>query len=158
MRRFRLLLVAATLSLTGCLNKLLDVPLPPDDPSNPATETFDASTGVDISKMSKTEHGVYYFDTTVGSGAQLTNKRIVSLLYIGYLKNGAIFDRANATTPRGLDLNVTLGGFSEGMLGMRIGGQRKMVIPSALAFGNSQQPGVPPNSTLIFDVQLIDIP
>jgi FKBP-type peptidyl-prolyl cis-trans isomerase FkpA len=152
-RAFPLILVA--LVLGACLN----VNEPDEIPSDPATETYAPVTGVDISKMSKTELGVYYKDVVVGDGAQLTQRRPVTITFVGYLRTGDIFDRA--PSPRVYDLN-SLGviGVADGMIGMRIGGTRKLVIPSNLAFGARGQPGlgVPSNSTVIYDITLLELP
>src|SRR5262245_31957528 len=91
-------LVLVALAVGACLN----VNEPEEIPSDPATETYAPVTGVDISKMSKTQLGVYYKDVTVGDGAQLTDRRAVTITFVGYLRTGDIFDRA--PSPRVYDL------------------------------------------------------
>jgi len=148
-------LVLVVLAVGACLN----VNEPEEIPSDPATETYAPVTGVDISKMSKTQLGVYYKDVTVGDGAQLTDRRAVTITFVGYLRTGDIFDRA--PSPRVYDLaSIGIIGVADGMIGMRIGGTRKVVIPSTLAFGARGQPGlgVPPNSTVIYDISLLELP
>jgi FKBP-type peptidyl-prolyl cis-trans isomerase len=148
-------LLLAALLLGACL----DVNEPEEAPSDPAAETYAPVTGVDISKMSKTELGVYYQDITVGDGAQVTTRRPVTIVFVGYLRTGDIFDRA--TSPRVYDLaGISVIGVADGMMGMRVGGTRKLVIPSNLAFGARGQPGlgVPPNSTVIYDITLLELP
>ena len=148
-----LLLVA--LALGACLN----VNEPEEIPSDPASETYAPVTGVDISKMSKTDLGVYYRDIVVGDGPQLTARRPVTITFVGDLTSGNIFDRA--PSPRVYDLAaISVIGFADGMIGMRVGGTRKVVIPSNLAFGARGQPGlgVPSNATVIYDVVLLELP
>ncbi len=154
MRREILLLGAA---LTSACVDLSTKPLP-DNPSDPATETFAPATGVDISKMTKTATGVYYLDTQVGAGDSLTTLRLVELNFVGRLANGMIFDETTAA--RVFDLNAIVRGLSEGMLGMRLGGSRKVVVPSARAYGASGLPsfGIPGNATLVYDVTIYSFP
>src|SRR5678815_251852 len=81
-----LLLVLATFSLSACdLNTH-----PEDHPTDPATETFSSLLNVDISKMQKTEHGVYYRDITLGTGATLTTATTITMSYGEFVKTGAI--------------------------------------------------------------------
>lgn len=138
------------LALAACLN----VTEPADNPTDPAKESFDASTGVDISKMTKTANGVYYLDTTVGSGDLLTDQLSVDVDYSAYLKNGLVFDFGSGVP---ISLDRVVPGLREGMTGMRVGGVRKIVVPSALGYRNQPQGGVPPNSTLVFDIRLLII-
>jgi FKBP-type peptidyl-prolyl cis-trans isomerase len=151
----RAFLVLGTALLGACLN----VAEPPDEPTDPATESFAAATGVDITAMTKTASGVYYQDIEGGNGAAVSNTdQWVSISYVGYLKSGYIFDRG--TNPTAIRLGSGIVGFAEGMQGMKIGGVRKIVIPSQRAYGQFGLPayGIPPNSTLIYDVRLYDLP
>jgi FKBP-type peptidyl-prolyl cis-trans isomerase len=150
----RAFLLAGIAILSACL----DVAEPPDEPTDPATETFASNTGVDIPTMTKTATGVYYKDLNVGQGATVSGDQFVSITYIGFLKNGYVFDRA--TQPTAIKLGQGIVGFMEGMQGMKVGGTRKIVIPSQRAYGQFGFPayGIPPNSTLIYDVQLLDVP
>jgi FKBP-type peptidyl-prolyl cis-trans isomerase len=161
MRRYlnRSLLAAAVVFVAGCN---LDVPAPggSSSPSDPATETFNLNfkgVPVDVSKMKKTVAGDYYQDVTVGSGAALTfglgQQAFLSLK--GYLKSGFAFAQAvNQLTVLG---NLPPG-LVDGMAGMNEGGERIIVVPSALGYGPVPQPSIPPNSTLVFDVIINQIP
>ena len=150
----RSLLAAAVVLAAGCN---LDVAQPVNDPSDPSTETFNPSLKIDIATMQKTAAGDYYKDVTVGSGATLTlglgTQAILS--FVGFLKTGAGF----AQTLNTLTFIGNLPpGLQDGIAGMREGGERIIVIPSALGYGPVAQPGIPPNSTLVFDVILNQIP
>ena len=149
MRRL-LLLFAGTMALGACL----DVAQPVDDPSDPATEVFDASLGVNIAQMTRSPAGAYYKDIVVGTGAQLGTQVNVFLTYNGFLKNGVLFGQA-INEPD--DLQRVPAGLHDAMIGMREGGERLIVIPSALGYGASGNAGIPPNSTLVFDVRLESI-
>lgn len=144
-----------TLLLVGCN---LDVPMPEDNPSDPTKEAFAASLNIDIATMQKTALGTYYKDISVGTGATLTSRRPVLVDYAAFLRNGARIDQG-LSSPIDLTLGNSITGFGDGMLGMKVGGERVLVIPSALAYGNRNDiPEIPPNSTLIFDVKLTTIP
>ena len=108
--------------------------------------------------MQKTTLGTYYKDITVGSGPTLTTRRPVLVDYAAFLRNGARIDQG-LSAPVDLTLGNSITGFGDGMLGMNVGGERILVIPSNLAYGNRNDiPNIPPNSTLIFDVKLSTIP
>ena len=150
-----LILVAAALSLSGCN---LDVPPPTGgntEPSDPAKETFAAELGIDISKMTKTDAGTYYKDVTVGTGATLTGNTVIVVSYLGLLKTGAQFAGVFQQT---VVMTALVGGLQDAMRGMKVGGERIIVVPSALGFGPAFFGAVPPNSTLIYDVKLDQIP
>jgi FKBP-type peptidyl-prolyl cis-trans isomerase len=139
--------------LGGCN---LDVGQPENNPSNPATETFAAALNIDIASMQKTTAGTYYKDVKVGTGATLgiSATGFVVVSYVGLLKNGAAFAQALNQL---MGLNSLPPGMLDGIGGapaMREGGERVIVVPSALGYGNVAVPGVPPNSTLVFDVIL----
>lgn len=147
-----LVAVVAAIALTSCLN--LNVDQPTDQPSDPATETFDPSLNINISTMQRTPSGVYYKDGPLGSGTPLTGLGTVVVTFVAYLKNAVVFQQ-------GVGVQTTLAneilGLREGLQGMRPGGERLLVIPSALAFGSSSG-SVPPNSTVIYDIILVSIP
>jgi FKBP-type peptidyl-prolyl cis-trans isomerase FkpA len=126
-------------------------------PSDPATETFASSLNVNISQMTKTANGTYYKDIVIGDGATLAGLPTVMISYGGFLKNGTVFDQGTIGAP-GYPLSGLVFGMQEGMQGMRVHGERLIVIPSALGYGNTQGLPVPPNSTIIFDVRLDQLP
>ena len=155
MRRIPALVGA--LSLSACLNLNVDQPTTaPNNPSDPATETFASSLHIDLSKMEKTSSGVYYQDLKPGTGDSLSTQGNVTVSYLVFLKNAALIaQQVNLTE----NLSVEPQGFRDGVAGMRVGGERLLVIPSALGFGpRTDVPGVPPNSTLVYDVILGLIP
>ena len=106
-------------------------------------------------------------DVTVGTGAVATPGSVVSVLYVGALADGTVFDSsaAHGNTP----LEFTLGaqglipGFQIGVNGMRVGGERKIAIPPELGYGMqdvkdaSGKVIIPANSTIIFDVKLVKV-
>lgn len=110
-------------------------------------------------------NGLKYTDTKAGDGAAARAGNKVSVHYTGWLYNngtkGAKFD---SSVDRGQPFQFTLGahqviaGWDEGVAGMKVGGKRTLIIPPELGYGARGAGGViPPNATLIFDVELLDI-
>jgi FKBP-type peptidyl-prolyl cis-trans isomerase FkpA len=127
-------------------------------PSDPTTEEFAPSLNVNIATMTRHPSGVWYRDDVVGDGAEVTDASdTIVVNYAGFLKDGDLFDSGtNVTFPRG----GLVEGFQNGVLGMKVGGTRKLVIPSELGYGGVSQKDpqgqitIPRQSTLIFDVTL----
>jgi FKBP-type peptidyl-prolyl cis-trans isomerase FkpA len=101
-------------------------------------------------------------DLVVGTGTEATIGRRVTVQYTGWLysttapdNKGSQFDSNTITVPQ-LGTGV-IQGFSQGIVGMRVGGRRRVVIPPALGYGNQIQNGIPANSTLLFEIALIDV-
>ena len=104
--------------------------------------------------------GLKYIDQSVGKGPLPKAGQTVSVHYVGKLTNGKVFDSSRA---RNEPITFTLGvgqvikGWDEGVAGMKVGGRRTLVIPPGLGYGARGAGGViPPNATLIFDVELLD--
>jgi FKBP-type peptidyl-prolyl cis-trans isomerase FkpA len=135
----------------------------PDIPSNPAVENYAAVTGVNIAQMTKRNDNLYVQDIVVGTGAEATTGRPIDMRYTGWLTNGNVFD-SNVNNGRPV-LTFTLGvgqvipGWDQGVAGMRVGGKRKLVIGSDLAYRNRSPDTrvIPQNATLVFDVELIAV-
>ena len=144
MRRF--LLALAVVALSGC-DLSTDVA---DEPTNPATETFASQLQVNIATMTKTTAGTYYKDLKVGDGAEVAGAPAVVISYQVFLKDATLISSVTAVTQQ---LGSLIPGLRDAMQGMRPGGERLIVVPSAMGYGNSTTvPGVPPNSTLVFDL------
>ena len=98
---------------------------------------------------------------TKGEGAETKAGDTLSVHYIGTLENGTKFDSSVDTgTPFEFELGAgqVIVGWDQGMLGMKVGEKRKLTIPPELAYGEqSPGPDIPPNSTLIFEVELLEI-
>jgi FKBP-type peptidyl-prolyl cis-trans isomerase len=150
----------SALCLTTCFLLAACLPAPEHcdaRPSNPATETFAPSLSVDLTTMQKTQLGDYIKDLVVGSGQNLSTLANVQIHYQAWLVDGTQIDDFSATTVTlSLQTQATLG-LADGMLGMNVGGQRLIVSPSNLALGACQNGTVPPNSTIIYKVELLAI-
>lgn len=110
-------------------------------------------------QMTTTTSGLQFTDEVVGSGDVATPGQTVSVHYTGWLTNGSKFD---SSKDRGQPFQFKLGagqvirGWDEGVAGMKIGGKRKLVIPAELGYGSRGAAGaIPPDSTLIFEVELL---
>lgn len=115
--------------------------------------------------MNTTPSGLQYEDTTVGDGAAAVAGQHVSVHYTGWLytneTKGAKFDSSkDRGDPFGFDLGrgQVIRGWDEGVQGMKVGGKRTLVIPPELGYGARGAGGViPPNATLLFDVELLAV-
>jgi FKBP-type peptidyl-prolyl cis-trans isomerase FkpA len=115
--------------------------------------------------MITTPSGLQYEDTTVGSGAEASKGQNVRVHYTGWLYNdgtqGAKFDSSrdrNDPFEFSLGAGMVIKGWDEGVAGMKVGGQRTLIIPAQLGYGARGAGGViPPNATLKFDVELLGV-
>ena len=108
-----------------------------------------------------TDSGLKFEELTVGEGATAQAGQRVSVHYSGWLEDGTLFD-SSKTRNQPFDFNLGAGqvirGWDEGVAGMQVGGSRKLTIPSQLGYGAAGAGGViPPNATLIFEVELLDV-
>ena len=108
-----------------------------------------------------TASGLVYVDTVVGEGAEAKAGQQVIVHYTGWLTNGSKFDSSkdrNDPFEFSLGMRQVIGGWDEGVQGMKIGGTRKLTIPPQLGYGARGAGGViPPNATLVFEVELLAI-
>jgi FKBP-type peptidyl-prolyl cis-trans isomerase len=110
-------------------------------------------------------NGLKYTDTKTGDGATATPGNKVSVHYTGWLyNNGAKGSKFDSSVDRGQPFQFTLGahqviaGWDEGVAGMKVGGKRTLIIPPELGYGARGAGGViPPNATLMFDVELLGV-
>jgi FKBP-type peptidyl-prolyl cis-trans isomerase FkpA len=105
-------------------------------------------------------------DLVTGSGTVATTGRFLTVHYTGWLysasgtdNKGTQFDSSVGTNPYGftLGLGSVIRGWDLGLVGMRVGGQRRLVIPPDLAYGAAGRGSIPPNATLVFDVELVNV-
>jgi FKBP-type peptidyl-prolyl cis-trans isomerase FkpA len=114
---------------------------------------------VDLNRMDRRAGGLHVHDIAVGEGAAADSGQVVVVHYTGWLPDGTQFD---SSRDRGEPFETVIGqgavirGWDEGIPGMRPGGRRQLVIPPDMAYGPGGRGPIPPNATLIFDVELIE--
>jgi FKBP-type peptidyl-prolyl cis-trans isomerase FkpA len=105
-------------------------------------------------------------DVTAGTGTQATNGRTLTVNYTGWVystsapdHHGSQFDSSIGKQPYSFTLGIgsVIAGWDQGLVGMRVGGRRTLVIPPSLGYGNRATGSIPANSTLVFDVELLDV-
>lgn len=150
-RTFRFATLALAVTLVACGG---DSTAPQG--SDPATETFASSLGVNIASMTKLSDALYVQDQVVGTGATVANGQTLTVIYTGWLTNGTQFDSDVGKQAFQFPLGVhqVISGWDQGLVGMRVGGKRLLVIGSALGYGTGGNVGIPPNATLVFVVQV----
>jgi FKBP-type peptidyl-prolyl cis-trans isomerase len=120
-----------------------------------------ADLGVDTAAMTTTPTGLKIQDVRVGQGAEAKPGSTAVVHYTGWLTDGKKFD---SSRDRGTPFDFRIGagqvipGWDQGVAGMKVGGQRKLVIPADLGYGAAGAPPViPPGATLVFDVELLEV-
>lgn len=125
----------------------------------PITMTEDQTQNPPLPEELPTELAVS--DTVVGTGAEAQQGSTVSVLYTGMLPDGTVFDASSRHGNQ--PFSFTLGGgqviqgWDQGLTGMKEGGKRRLIIPPSMGYGSQDLGVIPPNSTLIFDVELLEV-
>ena len=124
-------------------------------------KTASAPATVNAADYVTTTSGLKYYDFAVGDGAAPTAGQEVSVHYTGWLVDGTKFD---SSLDRGelfafaIGRGQVIAGWDEGVMSMKVGGKRQLVIPPALGYGARGAGGViPPNATLVFEVELVGV-
>jgi peptidylprolyl isomerase/FKBP-type peptidyl-prolyl cis-trans isomerase FkpA len=104
--------------------------------------------------------GLQIEELVVGGGREARQGDVVEVHYTGWLTDGRRFDSSVGRGPFSFDLGAgqVIQGWDRGVAGMKVGGKRKLTIPPELGYGSRGFPGViPPQSTLVFEVELLDV-
>ena len=110
------------------------------------------------SGIKTTESGLQMETVKEGTGAAPTDNDMVKVHYTGTLINGDKFDSSrDRNEPAEFPVRGVIPGWTEALKLMKVGGQSKLAIPAKLAYGPAGRPGIPPNSTLLFDVELLEV-
>ncbi|OOZ41316.1 peptidylprolyl isomerase [Solemya pervernicosa gill symbiont] len=109
-----------------------------------------------------TDSGLQYEEITIGEGTEATGRGQTAVVhYTGWLEDGTKFDSSvdrNDPFSFPMACGYVIKGWDEGVVGMKVGGKRKLTVPSNLGYGENGAGGViPPNATLIFEVELLEV-
>lgn len=155
--RSLLTVLTASVALVACSSSDVGSPSGPSDPS---TEQFASSLGINLGQMTEVATRLFVQDLTAGTGAQAASGNRLRVRYTGWLRNGRVFDsNANGGNPFEFNLGrgEVISGWDVGLAGMRVGGKRRLVFSSQYGYGPTGSGPIPPNATLIFDVELIAV-
>lgn len=119
-------------------------------------ETF----ATDSAKITTMDNGLQIQDETIGTGTEAVAGKSVTVNYVGTLTDGTTFDSSysrNQPFTFNLGAGEVIRGWDQGVAGMKVGGKRKLTIPPSLGYGSQAVGSIPPNSTLIFEVELLKV-
>jgi FKBP-type peptidyl-prolyl cis-trans isomerase FkpA len=117
--------------------------------------SFAPSLGVHLDAMTRRPSGLYVQDLVSGTGAVAIRGRAVVVRYTGWLPSGKQFDSGEITVTLGS--NKTIRAWEDGLLGMRVGGKRRLVVPPSMGYGASGAGDIPPNSVLVFEMEMTGV-
>ncbi|UCD25878.1 MAG: FKBP-type peptidyl-prolyl cis-trans isomerase [Gemmatimonadota bacterium] len=113
-----------------------------------------------MESMTNLPSGLAYQDIVVGEGEEAVAGKEAVVHYTGWLQNGTKFDSSIGGEPFTFSVGggEVIKGWDEGVPGMKVGGKRKLVLPSDLGYGRyGSPPVIPPNATLVFEVELLEV-
>jgi len=156
--------VVATFGVLLILSSLLGLGTPSEAIAAPTSVIYVNDKEInkmDLEKAVTTPSGLKYIDEVVGTGAEPAKGQTVVVHYVGTLENGTKFDSSrDRNSPFSFKIGVqeVIGGWDEGVATMKVGGRRQLIIPPDLGYGARGAGNViPPNATLVFDVELLDV-
>jgi len=125
-----------------------------------------AAAGCDDTPVTPTSAPYSQTDLRVGTGAEAVNGAFVTVTYTGWFydpnksdKKGLVFDTTVGQDPFTFSLGsgAVISGWDQGLPGMKVGGARRLILPPSSAYGIARYASIPPNATLIFDIELLDV-
>ena len=123
-----------------------------------ATVSFASSLGINLANFTKTSYGLYLKDVTVGTGATVAKGDTLFVHYVGYFPTGVVFD-SNPTTADPFRFTVGAGNviaaWDSAAVGMKISGQREIIVPPSLGYGATAHGSIPANSILVFVITAV---
>ncbi len=156
-------MVAALIALAGlsaCGDDTLPTPTPTPVVCPTATTVVKgADNFCDQVTLTKDANGLQHGDFVVGIGTAAQSGDDLTVNYTGWLSSGKEFDSSRGKQAFSLSLGSggVIKGWDLGIVGMKVGGKRRLVIPADLAYGNQDKGDIPPNSVLVFDIELLTV-
>jgi FKBP-type peptidyl-prolyl cis-trans isomerase FkpA len=148
---------ALLLTLAACASGAAS---PGGAPGPVETTAFAPALAVDLAAMTRTPSGLFVRDLRVGDGRAAERGTQALVRYTGWLPDGTPVDSTRAAEPPvafRLGAREVVRGWDEGVLGMRVGGRRQLVIPPRLGYGPRAVGAVPPNAVLVFTIDLVGV-
>lgn len=140
----------------GGASSVSTAPVPQALPGDVERTTFAPALGVHLDSMVHRATGLYVQDLVPGTGAVATRGRSVIVRYVGWLADGKQIDAGEITVALGT--NKTIRAWEEGLLGMRVGGRRRLVVPPALGYGaGGAGDSIPSNAVLVFEMEVLSV-
>ena len=127
---------------------------------NQPVQENQATPAANMGSITTTADGLQIQDLVVGTGQEVKSGDTVTVNYLGTLTNGTKFDSSydrNQPFTTQIGVGQVIKGWDEGIVGMKVGGKRKLTVPPSLGYGSQNLGSIPPNSTLIFEVELLGI-
>jgi FKBP-type peptidyl-prolyl cis-trans isomerase FkpA len=138
---------ALTLALAACGDSVFG--------PEPKNVEFAASLGIELDAMNETASGLFIRDDVGGTGELAVLGDEVTVTYTGWLIDGEQFDSGQLVVTLGV--TNLIAGFTEGLVGMQVGGTRTIVIPADLGYGSQEQGGIPGDAVLVFEIMVTDL-
>ena len=134
-------------------------PTPSGTPVAKSDKTAEKTAAAPATKSVKEVQGVTIDDRKIGTGPAAKKSNRLEMRYIGKLDNGKVFDSNKAGKPFSFKLGAgdVIKGWDIGLQGIQVGGERRLIIPANLAYGNKALPGIPKNSRLTFDIKCLAV-
>lgn len=149
----------AILVLTACGDSAPEAEESRLPPAYTVTRDYASALDVDLDGMERRPTGLYVQDVVEGSGARADSGDVVTVHYTGWLPQGKEFDSSRGGRPFEVAIGYgrVIDGWDHGIVGMKVGGQRRLVVPPALGYGERGNGPIPGNATMVFDVELLEV-
>lgn len=121
-----------------------------------ATTAFAPNLAIDLRSFTRNVSGLYFLDVQRGNGPVAADRRKAVIRYVVYLPDATLAD----VQQQPIEVDIGPGmirGLREGLIGMRTGGQRRLIVPASLGYGRARYRDIPPNSILVFEVELLGV-
>ena len=154
--RSRLIVISA---MPALLTLALLAACSPSEEEAPAAETPSAEQALDTTTMTRSPEGIYHRVLQEGTGEAAATGQLATVHYTGWLMSGEQFDSSRGGRPYYFRIGQgdVIQGWDMGVVGMKVGERRQMVIPPELGYGDADLGVIPPNSPLVFSIELISL-